>query len=85
MPSAMWRSHTTTLPVGGWQSSIGKTPSIRNISPAPPAAGRPDQWDSVPGFWTTIGDATMKYHAWGDGFDRAHFVEHPGGGFTVWY
>jgi NADPH-dependent 2,4-dienoyl-CoA reductase/sulfur reductase-like enzyme len=48
------------------------------------AAGQSDQWDSVPGFWTTIGDATLKYHAWGDGFDRALFVEHAEG-FTVWY
>jgi 3-phenylpropionate/trans-cinnamate dioxygenase ferredoxin reductase subunit len=48
------------------------------------AAGQSDQWDSVPGFWTTIGDATLKYHAWGDGFDRALFVEHSDG-FTVWY
>jgi NADPH-dependent 2,4-dienoyl-CoA reductase/sulfur reductase-like enzyme len=48
------------------------------------AAGQSDQWDSVPGFWTTIGDATLKYHAWGDGFDRALCVEHPDG-FTVWY
>jgi 3-phenylpropionate/trans-cinnamate dioxygenase ferredoxin reductase subunit len=48
------------------------------------AAGQSDQWDSVPGFWTTIGDATLKYHAWGDGFDRAAFVERADG-FTVWY
>ena len=48
------------------------------------AAGQSDQWDSVPGFWTTIGDATVKYHAWGDGFDRARCVEHADG-FTVWY
>jgi 3-phenylpropionate/trans-cinnamate dioxygenase ferredoxin reductase component len=48
------------------------------------AAGQSDQWDSVPGFWTTIGDATLKYHAWGDGFDRALCVEHADG-FTVWY
>jgi NADPH-dependent 2,4-dienoyl-CoA reductase/sulfur reductase-like enzyme len=48
------------------------------------AAGQSDQWDSVPGFWTTIGDATLKYHAWGDGFDRALFVGHTDG-FTVWY
>jgi 3-phenylpropionate/trans-cinnamate dioxygenase ferredoxin reductase subunit len=48
------------------------------------AAGHEGQWDSVPGFWTTIGEATLKYHAWGDGFDRAHFVDH-GDGFTVWY
>lgn len=48
------------------------------------AAGGNDEWDGVPGFWTTIGDATLKYHAWGDGFDRAHLVDHDHG-FTVWY
>jgi 3-phenylpropionate/trans-cinnamate dioxygenase ferredoxin reductase subunit len=48
------------------------------------AAGQPGQWDAVPGFWTSIGEATLKYHAWGDGFDRAELVEH-GDGFTVWY
>jgi NADPH-dependent 2,4-dienoyl-CoA reductase/sulfur reductase-like enzyme len=48
------------------------------------AAGQPSTWQGVPGFWTTIGDATLKHHAWGDGYehdrllDRAH-------GFTVWY
>ena len=67
------------LAVEHWQDAVDQG----HIAGAA-AAGRPDQWDSVPGFWTTIGDATMKYHAWGDGFDRAHFVEHPGG-FTVWY
>ena len=29
---------------------------------------RRGEWDDVPGFWTTIGDATVKYHAWGDGY-----------------
>ncbi|AFM15644.1 NAD(P)H-nitrite reductase [Mycolicibacterium chubuense NBB4] len=49
------------------------------------AAGDDDaKWSGVPGFWTTIGDATVKYHAWGDGFDRCRLVEHDGG-FTVWY
>ncbi len=48
------------------------------------AAGQTREWDAVPGFWTTIGEATLKYHAWGDGFDRARFVDH-GDGFTVWY
>ena len=48
------------------------------------AAGQSGKWDSVPGFWTTIGDATLKYHAWGDGFDRARFIGHADG-FTVWY
>jgi NADPH-dependent 2,4-dienoyl-CoA reductase/sulfur reductase-like enzyme len=48
------------------------------------AAGQSSSWDAVPGFWTTIGDATVKYHAWGDGYDVSRFVEH-GNGFTVWY
>ena len=34
------------------------------------AAGADGQWHGVPGFWTTIGEATVKYHAWGDGSDR---------------
>jgi 3-phenylpropionate/trans-cinnamate dioxygenase ferredoxin reductase component len=48
------------------------------------AAGGDGQWDGVPGFWTTIGDATVKYHAWGDGYDRAKLIERKDG-FTVWY
>jgi 3-phenylpropionate/trans-cinnamate dioxygenase ferredoxin reductase component len=48
------------------------------------AAGGTAEWDGVPGFWTTIGEATLKYHAWGDGFARARFVDHDDG-FTVWY
>jgi 3-phenylpropionate/trans-cinnamate dioxygenase ferredoxin reductase subunit len=48
------------------------------------AAGQATEWDGVPGFWTTIGAATLKYHAWGDGFQRARLVEH-GDGFSVWY
>ena len=42
------------------------------------------KWDGVPGFWTTIGDATVKYHAWGDGYDRSRLLERDNG-FTVWY
>lgn len=49
------------------------------------AAGVERSWDAVPGFWTTIGDHTLKYAAWGDGFDTAHLVERDGGAFTVWY
>lgn len=48
------------------------------------AAGQHAEWAAVPGFWTDIGDATVKYCAWGDGYDRAQFIEH-GTGFTVWY
>ncbi|HEY9263983.1 MAG TPA: FAD-dependent oxidoreductase, partial [Mycobacterium sp.] len=48
------------------------------------AAGAEAEWTGVPGFWTTIGDTTLKYHAWGDGFDDCQLVERPDG-FTVWY
>ncbi len=42
------------------------------------------KWDAVPGFWTSIGDATLKYHAWGDGYERSRMLDH-GDSFTVWY
>jgi 3-phenylpropionate/trans-cinnamate dioxygenase ferredoxin reductase subunit len=48
------------------------------------AAGAHGTWDGVPGFWTTIGDATVKYHAWGDGYDRTRLIDHEDG-FTAWY
>jgi NADPH-dependent 2,4-dienoyl-CoA reductase/sulfur reductase-like enzyme len=49
------------------------------------AAGAEASWAEVPGFWSTIGDRTLKYAAWGDGFDDASLVDHGGGAFTVWY
>jgi hypothetical protein len=49
------------------------------------AAGGDDSWSDVPGFWSQIGDHTIKYASWGDGYDSDDLVEHPGGGFTVWY
>ena len=49
------------------------------------AAGAAREWDAVPGFWSEIGEHTLKYTAWGDGFDDVRFVSHPGGGFTAWY
>jgi 3-phenylpropionate/trans-cinnamate dioxygenase ferredoxin reductase component len=42
-------------------------------------------WNVAPGFWSTIGEHTLKYVAWGDGFDATHLREHRGGGWTVWY
>ena len=48
------------------------------------AAGREAAWSEVPGFWSTIGRRTLKYAAWGDGFDEARCVNH-GDGFTVCY
>jgi 3-phenylpropionate/trans-cinnamate dioxygenase ferredoxin reductase subunit len=48
-------------------------------------AGADASWSDVPGFWSTIGPHTLKYAAWGDGYEEARLVEHPGGAFTVWY
>jgi 3-phenylpropionate/trans-cinnamate dioxygenase ferredoxin reductase component len=48
------------------------------------AAGKRAAWDEVPGFWSTIGSRTLKYAAWGDGYDQARFEPHADG-FTVWY
>jgi 3-phenylpropionate/trans-cinnamate dioxygenase ferredoxin reductase subunit len=41
-------------------------------------------WTMAPGFWSTIGDKTLKYWAWGDGWDEEVF-ESEGEAFTVWY
>jgi NADPH-dependent 2,4-dienoyl-CoA reductase/sulfur reductase-like enzyme len=49
------------------------------------AAGQRAEWDSVPGFWSTIGSHTLKYAAWGDGFEQYRFENHGDGGFTAWY
>ncbi len=49
------------------------------------AAGGRDQWSNPPGFWSEIGNHTLKYSAWGDGFDEAVPVHRDNGGLTVWY
>jgi 3-phenylpropionate/trans-cinnamate dioxygenase ferredoxin reductase component len=47
-------------------------------------AGGEASWTMAPGFWSTIGDKTLKYWAWGDGWDEKRFVD-KGEEFTVWY
>lgn len=49
------------------------------------AAGGDAEWAQAPGFWSEIGGHTLKYAAWGDGFDLADPVRHVDGGLTVWY
>jgi NADPH-dependent 2,4-dienoyl-CoA reductase/sulfur reductase-like enzyme len=49
------------------------------------AAGEAVEWDQVPGFWSTIGEHTLKFAAWGDGYDESRFERGPGGGFSAWY
>lgn len=53
-------------------------------------AGGEVVWSSAPGFWSTIGDKTLKYHSWSGGWDEAKFVDHVEEGdaeepSTVWY
>ncbi len=49
------------------------------------AAGRTAAWGEVPGFWSEIGGRTLKYAAWGDGYDASRFESGDGGAFTAWY
>jgi NADPH-dependent 2,4-dienoyl-CoA reductase/sulfur reductase-like enzyme len=49
------------------------------------AAGAEAAWSAVPGFWSTIGTHTLKYAAWGDGFDDVRLDDRGGGAFTAWY
>ena len=48
-------------------------------------AGVESVWDTAPGFWSTIGDRSLKYAGWGDGWDEVRFEERPGGGFVARY
>jgi 3-phenylpropionate/trans-cinnamate dioxygenase ferredoxin reductase subunit len=48
-------------------------------------AGEDCRWQSVPGFWSTIGERTLKYAAWGDGYDAQRLELGKDGAFTVWY
>ncbi|WP_375475611.1 NAD(P)/FAD-dependent oxidoreductase [uncultured Jatrophihabitans sp.] len=49
------------------------------------AAGDDGRWSEPPGFWSTIGDRTLKYCAWSDGFDDVRVDADPNGAFTVWH
>jgi 3-phenylpropionate/trans-cinnamate dioxygenase ferredoxin reductase component len=49
------------------------------------AAGQTAAWSDVPGFWSVIGRRTLKYAAWGDGYDQCRFEAGDGEAFTVWY
>ncbi len=49
------------------------------------AAGRDAGWSEVPGFWSTIGTRTLKYAAWGDGFDATRLHREDDGAFVAWY
>ncbi len=68
------------LRVEHWGDALGQGEVAGSV-----LAGETAAWDSVPGFWSTIGEHTLKYAAWGDGHDDARFEQHDDGAFTVWY
>ena len=48
-------------------------------------AGEDAEWTTAPGFWTTIGDHTLKYSAWGGGFHEARVEAEADGHLVVHY
>jgi NADPH-dependent 2,4-dienoyl-CoA reductase/sulfur reductase-like enzyme len=48
-------------------------------------AGADAGWDVAPGFWSTIGEHTIKFVGWGDGWDDLRFERGEEGAFACWY
>jgi NADPH-dependent 2,4-dienoyl-CoA reductase/sulfur reductase-like enzyme len=48
-------------------------------------AGAAALWDVAPGFWSTIGEHTLKYVGWGDGWDDSRFEAGDDGAFVCRY
>jgi NADPH-dependent 2,4-dienoyl-CoA reductase/sulfur reductase-like enzyme len=48
-------------------------------------AGAEAGWNVAPGFWSTIGERTIKYVGWGDGWDRSRFEPGDDGAWACWY
>jgi NADPH-dependent 2,4-dienoyl-CoA reductase/sulfur reductase-like enzyme len=48
-------------------------------------AGVEAAWDVAPGFWSGIGNHTLKYVGWGDGYDALRFEAGEEGAFACWY
>ncbi len=48
-------------------------------------AGVAADWGVAPGFWSTIGERTIKYVGWGDGWDRSRFEPGDDGAWVCWY
>lgn len=43
------------------------------------------RWERAPGFWSSIGQRTLKHVAWGDGHDQIRLDRGTDGSFTAWY
>jgi 3-phenylpropionate/trans-cinnamate dioxygenase ferredoxin reductase subunit len=74
------RSARRRLRVEHWGDALGQGEIAGRV-----LAGVDAHWQDVPGFWSSIGQHTMKYAAWGDGHDASRLEEHRDGAFTVWY
>ncbi len=78
------RAHNETagraLRVEHWGDALGQGEIAGRT-----AAGETAAWADVPGFWSTIGERTLKYAAWGDGYDDCRFEARDGDAFAVWY
>jgi NADPH-dependent 2,4-dienoyl-CoA reductase/sulfur reductase-like enzyme len=48
-------------------------------------AGADAAWDVAPGFWSTIGEQTLKYVGWGDGWEESRFEPGADGAFVCRY
>jgi 3-phenylpropionate/trans-cinnamate dioxygenase ferredoxin reductase subunit len=48
-------------------------------------AGEVAAWEVAPGFWSTIGERTIKYAGWGDGWDEVRFEPGRGESFVARY
>ncbi|WP_336705040.1 NAD(P)/FAD-dependent oxidoreductase [Micrococcus terreus] len=74
------------LPVEHWGDALamGEIAGFNAAQDAQGHDGGHRAWESIPGFWSTIGEHTIKYSAWGDGYEIVEFVERTGG-FTAWY
>ncbi len=68
------------LRVEHWGDALGQGEIAGRV-----LAGHNAHWRDVPGFWSTIGQHTLKHAAWGDGHEKHRLEEHRDGAFTVWY
>jgi NADPH-dependent 2,4-dienoyl-CoA reductase/sulfur reductase-like enzyme len=68
------------LHIEHWGDALGQGEVAGQV-----AAGLQTRWDAVPGFWSTIGENTLKYAAWGDGFSDVRVERGADGAFAVWY
>ena len=68
------------LRVEHWGDALGQGATAGQT-----AAGQDVEWDAVPGFWSTIGERTLKYAAWGDGYDATSIDRGGDGSFAIWY